>query len=160
MHLAIVAAVARFSGDAGLSGVDVVDGPPFEWDPLRTRVQSGDGRRYIFVGARPNSDDGNSGDGAQNFGGTGGAARSRDDRFAILCTALVLDGGEDVPAVRAELFAMLAAVENQLLLDPTLNDSVLYSEFAGIGSLNQFFTDRGLTERATFDISCRSYLTS
>jgi hypothetical protein len=144
-----------------LAEVDVHDGPPFTWDPLKTALpQYGDGRRFLFVGALPDTDDGDSAKGQQQFGGTGGAARSRDERFTVNCTAVVLDGGEDVPAVRGELFAMLAVVERVLLFDPTLNDAVLYSEFAGVDSHNQFFTDQGLTERATFDIACRAYLTS
>lgn len=160
MHDAITNAVRLLRAEPDFDQVDVIDGPPFEWEPLRVVEQRGDGRRYLFVGAVPDSDDGDAAKGKQEFGGTGGAARSRDERFTVSCTAVVLDGGEDVPAVRAELFDMLAVVERVLLFDPTLDDAVLYSEFAGVDSLNQFFTDRGLTERATFDIACRAYLTS
>ena len=161
MHDAIVSAVRNLKAEPNLEGVDVIDGPPFEWDPLRVPKQYGDGRRFLFVGALPDTVDGDSAKGMQQtFGGTGGAARSRDERFVINCTGIVLDGGEDVPAVRAELFAMLEVVERVLLTDPTLDDAVLYSEFAGVDSLNQFFTENALTERVTFDIACRAYLTS
>lgn len=160
VHAAILAAVALFRAEAALSTVDVIDGPPFEWNPLRVPEQRGDGRRYLFVGATPDGDDGDAATGSQAFGGTGGAARSRDERFAITSTALVLDGGQDAPAVRAELFSLLSVVETVLLSHVDLSGAVLYSEFGGVEKLKQFYGDHGLTVSAQFDIACRAYLTS
>lgn len=160
MHAAIVAVVALLKAEPALSTVDVIDGPPFEWNPLRVADQYGDGRRYLFVGATPEGDDGDSASGTQTFGGTGGAARSRDERFSITSTALILDGGQNVPAVRAELFALLVVVETVLLAHIDLSGTVLYSEFAGVERLKQFYADHGLTVSGQFDIACRAYLTS
>ncbi len=160
IHEAIVAAVALFQAQPGLSAVDVIDGPPFEWNPLRAVSQRSNGQRFLFIGATPDDDDGDAATGTQSFGGTGGAARSRDERFTITCVGMVLDGGEDLTMWRGELFAMLRDVEQVLLDNIDLSGAVLYSEFAGIEKLKQFYTARGLTVSAQFNIACRAYLTS
>jgi len=165
MHAAIVAAVDLIAADAAMSTVDVIDGPPFEWNPLRTAgEQRGDGRRYLFIGADVDGEDGDSATGEQQWGGTG-LPRDKDERFTIGCVALVMDGGEDVRGCRAELFEILRTVETVLLAHIDLGDGVtagpvLYSGFGGVDRLRQFFTDRGVTIQVQFGIDCRAYLTS
>jgi hypothetical protein len=77
----------------------------------------------------------------------------------------VIDGGEDMRACRGELFDVLKEVETILLAHIDLGDGitagpVLYSGFAGVNKLKQFYSDRGLTISAQFNIDCRAYLTS
>ncbi len=164
VHEAIAAAVDLFTADPAMSGVDVIDGPPFEWNPLRVKEQKGDGRRFLFIGADPDGEDGDSVTGAQEWAGTG-LPRDKDERFSISCVGIILDGGEDLRACRAELFAVLSTLESVLLAHIDLGDGmtagpVLYCGFAGIERLRQFYTDRGLTISAQFNIDCRAYLTN
>jgi hypothetical protein len=166
MHAAIVAAVDLFRADPGMTGVDIIDGPPFEWNPLRITEQKGDGRRFIFIGADPDGEDGDSATGAQEWGGTG-LPRDKDERFTIACVGIIVDGGEDMRACRGELFGVLSTLEDVLLAHIDLGDGtgmgngpVLYSGFAGVERLRQFYTDRGLTISAQFGIDCRAYLTN
>ena len=164
MHEAISAAVDLLRASADLTTVDVVDGPPLDWDPLTVAQQNGDGRRFLFVGAELDSDDGDSATGSQAWGGTG-QPRDKDENFTISCVAMLIDGGSDLRACRGELFDVLIAVETQLLahLDLSLDATpgpVLYAGFAGVERLRQFYNDRGLIISAQFDIACRAYLTN
>lgn len=165
MHEAISAVVDLLSAEASLLTVDVIDGPPFEWNPFRIAGQQrGDGRRFLLIGTDPDGDDGDSATGSQEWGGTG-LPRDKDEKFTISCVALVMDGGENVRACRGELFDMLRIVETVLLAHIDLGDGltagpVLYSGFAGVDRLRQFFSDRGITIQAQFGIDCRAYLTN
>jgi hypothetical protein len=164
MHAAIAAAVDLLRAEPAMNGVDIIDGPPFEWNPLRVNEQRGDGRRYLFIGADPDGEDGDSATGNQEWAGTG-LPRDKDERFSITCVGILIDGGEDMRACRGELFDVLSTLESVLLAHIDLGDGitagpVLYSGFAGVERLRQFFTDRGLTISAQFNIDCRAFLTS
>lgn len=165
IHEAISAVVELLRAVPDLDRVSVVDGPPFEWNPLRVPNLTGDGRRFIFIGADPDGDDGESAAAVQNWAGTG-LPRDKDENFTISCVGLVLDGGENVGQYRGECFAMISEVETVLLehidlsADSLTPGPVLYSGFAGVRNLKQFYTDQGTTISAQFDIACRAYLTS
>lgn len=163
MHAAICGAVDVLT--PALIDIDTIDGPPLDWDPLAIPgPQTGDGRRFVFIGADPDSDDGDSAKAEQTWAGTG-FPRDKDENFTISCVALLIDGGQDIRACRGEMFALLTTVETELLAHIDLSTDatpgpVLYAGFAGVGNLRQFYTDRGLTISAQFDIACRAYLTS
>jgi hypothetical protein len=165
MFRAIQSSCALLRASTDLSTVDVVNGPPLDWDPLALPVaQYGDGRRFVFVGADPDSDDGNSASAAQEWAGTG-LPRDKDENFTIQCVAIVLDGSNVIEQAQDDIEGVLVAVETQLLahLDLSLDATpgpVLYAGFAGVNQLRQFYTDRGLTISAQFDIACRAYLTN
>lgn len=160
---ALDALVAMLLDDVPLAGVDVVDGPLADWAVMRPvgRGQRGDGRRWLVIGAQP--DDGNrSAEGEQEWGGTGTGQNhhSRDERFAIYCTAVSFGGGQSVQPVRAAAFGMVSRVELLLRADPSIGGSVLYSAFGGVTELRQAAHEKGLTVDVLFNIQCRAYLTS
>lgn len=165
MHEAITSVVRLLRARSALDGVCIVDGPPFEWNPLRVPKETGDGRQYLFVGADPDGEDGDAATGEQNWAGTG-LPRDKDERFVIRSVGLVMDGGQDIESYRGELFDNIHQVEQMLLERIDLSPDgiapgpVLYSGFAGVERLRQFYSDQGCTVSAQFNIGCRAYLTS
>jgi hypothetical protein len=162
---AIQSTVALLRAVPALALVDIVNGPPIEWDPLTlANDQYGDGRCFVFIGADLDSDEGDSATGSQAWAGTG-FPRDKDENFTISCVAMLFDGSTDIEQAQNDIEAVLIAIETQLLahLDLSLDSTpgpVLFAGFAGIDHLRQFYTDRGLTISAQFDIACRAYLTS
>ena len=158
---AIDALVSALQGDPQLSTVDVIDGPLLDWDSMRPAAgQRGDGRRWLVIGAQPDDED-TASQGEQTWGATGsGVAHSRDETFAIFCTAVGFDGGQDVRALRVAVFDMLARVELILRSDPSIGGAVLYSRFGGVTELRQAASTKGITVDALFNVQCRAYLTA
>ncbi|MDP9949124.1 MULTISPECIES: hypothetical protein [Streptomyces] len=113
----------------GLAGVAVVDGPPGVNFTERLR---------IYVGYSPGSDQ--AAEIQQSFAGAG--ARQRDEDAAISCYAEARGGDKDMGLRRAQVFGLLAEVENALRgtdaapQAPTLGGAVLWSEVTA-GSLSQ-----------------------
>lgn len=156
---AIDALIAALEGDAELSNVDVVDGPLLDWEAMTpAKPQRGDGSRWLVVGGQP-GDESRAAEGGQEWGATGtGMGHSRDERFAIYCTAVVFDGGQDVKAARDAAFAVIARVEDLLRVDPTIDGAVLYAEFGGVTELRQTMSSKGTTVDALFYVAARAYL--
>jgi len=158
MFAAVDALIDLLESDPELSEVDVLDGPPLDWDAMTpAEGQRGDGSAWLVIGAQPDGD--RAVEGGQEWGATGtGMSHSRDERFAILCTAVAYNGGQDTKATRDVTKALTARVETLLREDPTIGETVLYSEFGGITELNQARSSKGITVDALFFIAARAYL--
>lgn len=160
ISIAISALVDLLAADPALAAVDVVDGPLLDWSAMRPAApQRGDGRLWVVVGAQPD-EDARAAEGEQTWGSTGsGTNHSRDETFAVYCTAVGFDGGQDVRALRTAVFGLVARVETILRADPTIGGTVLYSLFGGVTRLDQAATPKGITVDALFNVQCRAYLT-
>jgi hypothetical protein len=153
---AIESLVAILAARPALSKVDVVDGPPLDWDELKLPVpQLGDGKRFLFIGASPGDDD-TAAEGAQDFNAAG--AVSRDETFAIICSALGIDGGGDMKVARGYASALVAEVEQTIRSDVTIGDTVLYSRLSTVDRLDQEQNSRGASVTFVFRIAARAYL--
>lgn len=145
---AIDALLAILRADVGLSGVQVLDGPP---------VGDMADQDYVAVGWQPDSDE--AVQIVQTFAYAG--ARARDEEFAILCWLDTWTGDSDVRARRLRAFELLAVVENAIRASganpeaPTLSNSVLWSQFTA-GVLKQANTDQGVRAGIAFTVSCRA----
>lgn len=133
---------------------NVIDGPPLSWDNVTAAADAVTENRWLFVGATLDTD--TSADGTQDFNAAG--AVSRDELFTIYCTALVWDGDQTMKTRRDDAFGLVAACEQTIRTDPTLNAAVLYSRMAGVTSAAQRQTDRGTDCTVTFTVACRAYL--
>jgi hypothetical protein len=145
---AITALLAILQADAGLSGVQVIDGPP--------TVDQSD-QDYVAVGWQPETDE--AVQLAQTFAYAG--ARRRDEEFAILGWIDTWTGDSDVAARRVRAFELLAVIENAIRATgaspdaPTLNGAVLWCELRG-GVLKQANTDQGVRAGIAFTVACRA----
>lgn len=145
---AITALLAILRADAGLSGVEVVDGPP-----------TGDmsAPEYVAVGWQLDGEE--SVQIVQDFNAAG--ARTRDEDFAILCWLETWTGDSDVSARRVRAFELLAVVENAIRASggsptaPTLDGSVLWSHLTN-AVLKQANTDQGVRVGVAFTIACHA----
>lgn len=152
---AIEALLAALAARPALSRVDVVDGPPLDWDEMRLPdPERGDGTRYLFVGASPEDD--TAAEGAQDFNAAG--AVSRDEMFTVACTAVAVDGGGVMATARARARALVAEVEQCIRADVTIGDTVLYSRVSTVDRLDQEQNDRGASVVIVFSVACRAYL--
>lgn len=152
---AIEALVAALQDRPALSTVDVVDGPPLSWDAVELAdSELGDGTRYLFVGAQP--DDDTAAEGTQDFNAAG--AVSRDEVFAIVCSAIGFDGSGSVPTARGRAVALQNEVEQCIREDVTIDNTVLYSRLSTVDRLDQQQNDRGASVTIVFRVACRAYL--
>lgn len=146
---AIDALVSILGAAAGLSGVQVIDGPP--------TVDMADDD-YLYVGWQPDADDA-SAEFTQDFAHIG--ARQRDEHFDVLCYLDTWTGDRDVAARRTRAFVLLAAVEDELRATaadpdaPNLGGAVLWAHLTQ-GQLRQRHTRDGIQVGLPFRISCRS----
>jgi hypothetical protein len=153
---AIEALIDRLRARPALSKVDVVDGPALDWDEVKLATpQKGDGRRFLFIGASPGDDD-TAAEGSQDFNAAG--AVSRDEVFAIVCSAVGVDGGGDMRTARGYASALVAEVEQCIREDVTIGDTVLYSRLSTVDRLDQEQNSRGASVTTVFRISARAYL--
>ncbi|WP_326808176.1 hypothetical protein OHB04_22825 [Streptomyces sp. NBC_01775] len=133
-----------------LADVAVVDGPPV------TNVSN---RRRLYVGWSPGADQ--AVDIVQDFATAG--ARRRDEDFSIACYVEVRGGEKDMALRRAEVFALLAAVEDVLRATdaapeaPTLGGVVLWAHLTA-GALMQEQSSDGALAGIPFTVSCRARL--
>jgi hypothetical protein len=147
---AITALLAILRADAGLSGVQVLDGPP---------VGDQSDQDYVAVGWQDGSEE--SVQIVQDFNAAG--ARTRDENFAILCWLDTWTGDSDVSARRVRAFALLAVIENAIRATagapnaPTLNGSVMWAHLTN-AVLKQANTDQGVRVGIAFTITCRARL--
>lgn len=132
----------------GLSGVEVLDGPP-----VGDQAEAD----YVIVGWNPEDDQ--AADVQQDFAGAG--ARTRDEDFQLHCVVDTWSGDTEVKPRRDRAFALLAAVEDALRATdaapeaPTLNGTVLWAHLTA-GSLQQANTAQGVRARISFTVSCRA----
>lgn len=80
------------------------------------------------------------------------------ERYAITCTAEVLDTTGDIAAARARAYALHAACGAAIGADHTLGGKVLRA-VPGPGSLTQQQTTRGALARVVFPVTCDAYTT-
>ena len=153
---ALEALVDRLAARPALSTVDVVDGPPLDWEGIKLPTpQKGDGKRYLFVGASP-GDDETAAEGAQDFNAAG--AVSRDENFAIILSALGIDGGGSMRVARGYARALMTEVEQCIRADVTIGDTVLYSRVSTVDRLDQSQNSGGASATFVFRVACRAYL--
>jgi len=140
---------------AQLPGVDVVDGPPLNWDQITLAVpQIGDGSRYLFVGAQPQSVTWVQGQ--QDFNAAG--AVSRDENFEVFCTALGYSGDGVAKTARDLALAVLAGMEQAIRADPSLGGAVLYSRVSTVDRGDVTLASSGVNVPIVFRVACRAYL--
>lgn len=134
--------------DAGLTGVEVIDGPP---------VSDQSGTEYVSIGWQPDSEE--SAQFAQDFNAAG--ARTRDEDLLILGYLYTWSGDTDIAAVRTRLFELLAVIEDALRATnaaptkPTLNGSVLWAHIIR-GQLQQANTSQGARTGLAFTIAAHA----
>lgn len=152
---AVEALYARLLVRAVLSTVDVVDGPPLDWESLKLAApMKGDGKRYLFVGAAPEDDTGATGE--QDFNAAG--AVSRDEHFSIVLSTVGVDGGGAIKTARGYASALMAEVEQCIREDPTISDTVLYSRVSTVDKMDQAQNSGGASVTFVFRVACRAYL--
>lgn len=145
---AITELLAILRADAGMSGVQVLDGPP---------VGDQSDQDYVAVGWQDGSEE--SVQIVQDFADAG--ARTRDENFAILCWLDTWTGDSDVSVRRARAFELLAAVENAIRASggsptaPTMNGSVQWAHLTN-AVLKQANTQDGVRAGIAFTITCRA----
>lgn len=145
---AITALLAILRAEAGLSAVQVVDGPP-------TEDQSD--ADLLAVGWSPEGD--LAVEAAQDFNAAG--ARTRDEDFDIACWLDTWNGDHDFAACRARAYELLAVVENAIRASgasptaPTLNGAVQWAHLTRY-TLRQSLTEQGAQVSVPFTITCRA----
>lgn len=145
---AITQLLAILGAAAGLSGVQVIDGPPTV-DMSMTE--------FVAVGWQPDGEE--SVQIAQDFASAG--ARTRDEDFAILCWLDTWTGDSDVSVRRARAFELLAVVENAIRASggspnaPSMNGSVQWAHLTN-AVLKQANTQDGVRAGIAFTITCRA----
>lgn len=145
---AIAALLAMLRSESGLSGVQVVDGPP-------TDDQSD--ADLIAVGWSLEGD--LAAEVVQEFNAAG--ARTRDENFDIACWLDTWSGDHDFAACRARAYELLAVVENAIRASgasptaPTLNGAVQWAHLTRY-TLRQSLTDQGAQVSVPFTITCRA----
>jgi hypothetical protein len=145
---AIAALVAAFTASAslGAAGVDVRDGP---------QLRAASAVEGVAVGY-------SSGQNSAAVTGTAtpeglGAGPDRE-RYAIMCTAEVIDPDGDIAAARVRAYQLHAACGAAIAADHTLGKTVLRA-VPGPGSLTQQQTTRGALARVIFPVTVDAYTT-
>jgi hypothetical protein len=145
---AIAALVTAFrtSAGLGLAGVPVRDGP---------QVTAAPGLEAVTVGytADQNTDVVT---GAASPEGMGGLQDR--ERYAITCTAEVLDPGGSIAAARVRAYQLHAACGAAIGVDRKLGGAVLQASL-GIGSLRQKQTSDGALAQVVFPVNVEAYTT-
>ena len=132
----------------GLTGVDVLDGPPV--DDIATSD-------FLAVGW-PGSDE-QAAESVQDFNSAG--ARTRDEDFTIASVIDVWSGDDGFATVRERAFGILAVVEQAVRATganpeaPTLNGAVMWAHLTRT-QLRQYFTDQGARVALGFTVSCHA----
>ncbi|MGD6761354.1 hypothetical protein ACOKM5_20685 [Streptomyces sp. BH097] len=145
---AITALLEILRAAPGMTGVDVVDGPP-----LGDQAD----QDLVAVGWSPNGDQ--AVEIAQNFNAAG--ARSRDEDFSITGWIDSWAGDLEVAVVRARVFELFGVIEQAVRASgpnptaPTLNGAVLWAHLTR-GLLRQALTEQGVKASLEFTVSCRA----
>lgn len=155
MVAALEALHARLLLRSALSTVDVIDGPPLDWDSMKLATpMRGDGKRYLFVGSSPDDQTGASGE--QDFNAAG--AVSRDEVFSIVLSSVGVSGDGVIRTARGYADALKAEVEQCIREDPTISDTVLYSRVSTVDKMDQAQNSGGASVTFVFRVACRAYL--
>ncbi|MFJ4712720.1 hypothetical protein [Streptomyces sp. NPDC088785] len=145
---AIDALLAILRAAPGLADAEVIDGPP---------AVNYTSRRRLYLGWSPGAEQ--AADIEQSFNSAG--ARTRDEKFVIPGYAEVRAGDKDMALRRADVFTLLAQVEDALRATdaapeaPTLSGTVLWAHLT-TGSLTQEQTENGALAGLAFAVSCRA----
>lgn len=142
--IAGLVAAFRSSTGLGLAGVPVRDGP---------QVTAAPGLEAVAVGYTAGQDQDVVTGSASPEGLGGGQDR---ERYAITCTAEVLDTAGSITAARARAYALHAACGAAITADRTLGKTVLQASL-GIGSLRQQQTADGALARVVFPVNVEAY---
>lgn len=142
---AVDALVAGLTGAAGLSGVDVFDGPPM----------TGENPDFVCVGYDP-TDPLNSVEADQVPASLGN--RAREESYEIICSLAAWSGSESMSARRVRAMDLFAAVEAWVRANITLNGVVRSAQISTY-SLVQEQTDQGASAGLRFRIACSARLT-
>jgi hypothetical protein len=143
---AITALLATFTAAPALAGTEVRDGPQLRATSVTEGVAVG------YAGAQ----------GQAAVTGTStpeGLGTGPDrERYAITCTAEVVDTGGDIAAARNRAYALHAACGAAIAVDHTLGGKVLRA-VPGMGSLTQQQSTRGALARVVFPVTVDAYTT-
>jgi hypothetical protein len=92
--------------------------------------------------------------GSQHWAQLGG--KMRDEQFTIHCVAVAWNGNSDALAAMDGAHALMGAVENAIVSDPTLGGVLLFA--VGITSHGLKFTadNQGVSAHVPFDVECRT----
>lgn len=142
---AIDGLLATLRAAAGLSGVDIHDGPPM----------TAENPDYVCVGFDP-LDPLTSVEGGQVPASLGN--RAREESYEIVGSLAAWSGDELMSARRARAMALFAAVEAAVRADITLGGTVRTAQIASY-SLLQEQTDKGASAGVRFRIACSARLT-
>jgi len=100
-----------------LSGVDVVDGPQVDSEPVNDRLYVG------FNGATPDEFN----EGATAVQSRMAFQRVKQEDGQVACAVVSRSGDTDIPSLRARAYGFLSAAETALRNDATLNGLVMDS---------------------------------
>jgi hypothetical protein len=147
---AITALLAAFTASASLGAavppVQVRDGPQLRADSAAEGVavgySSGQNSAVVTGTATPE----------------GLGAGPDRERYAITCTAEVIDGSGSIAAARTRAYQLHAACGAAIAADHTLGGTVLRA-VPGMGSLTQQQTTRGALARVVFPVTVDAYTT-
>ncbi|WP_455360021.1 hypothetical protein [Streptomyces sp. SYSU K21746] len=145
---AINAILALLRAEAGLSGVQVIDGPP-TLDMADSEI--------VVIGWQDGGEQ--AVEEIQQFAYAG--ARSRDSDFSIACWLDTWSGDNDIGVRRARAYELLAVVENALRASvakpaaPALGGVVQWAHITRI-VLRQDFNNDGVQASLAFTITCRA----
>jgi len=143
---AIAALVAAFTAAPALAATQVRDG----WQLTALEAVEG-----VAVGYTPSQNQ-NVVTGTSTPEGLGtGPDR---ERYAVMCTAEVIDPDGDIGAARTRAYQLHAACGAAIAVDHTLGGKVLRA-VPGMGSLTQQQTTRGALARIVFPVTCDAYTT-
>lgn len=136
--------IAALKASAGLSGVQVVDGP---------LVSDTAASEYVFVGydGDPEGEFATAGT-SQQWAGLGAKAKNED--ITLTCAVLVQRGSVDVKACRVRAFEIFAQVEAVVRADPALGLPPPTVCSISETSFHTEQTDRGVRGRMPFTLSC------
>jgi hypothetical protein len=141
---AIDGLAAIFAAWPGLSGVDVLDGPPLSQQTFREVLAVG------WTGGEDETD-------AESTLLTEGLGGSPDrEQFTIRCAAVVMRGSSGLPDVRRRAYELLAEAGAAIAANRTLNGAVMRA-MVGSHSLAQDLATKGAQVTVTFEVSCDAY---
>lgn len=135
----------RASTDAGLTGVEIVDGPPFGADVPP---------KAVFIGWTGGDEDDTAGTISQSVHDAGlGASAKRDETVVVECIAEVFTGDDDLSAPRTTCVAILGAVESALRADYSLGLADVLRVEIDTGEVLQSRGPNGAAVRIGFRVS-------
>lgn len=145
---AIAALLTILRAAPGLSGVEVIDGPP---------ARDMSDQDLLAIGWSPDGDQ--AAETQQDFASAG--ARTRNEDFVITSWIDTWSGDSDMSVCRLRAFELLAVIEDAIRATgpnpdaPTLGGAVLWAHLTH-GVLHQSSTDQGMRAGLGFSVTCRA----